>query len=157
VAFEQQFEHNGNWLVSDDRARLDMETVHGYLKTCYWAEGITREQLERQTTNSTLAFGLYRCNGQGETCGQIGFARVLSDLCHFAYMSDVIVLPQWQRQGLGTRMLKAMLSHPELVGMRYWVLMTRDAHNLYRRLGFHPPEEPHEYLELKHPQGSPWV
>lgn len=157
MAIEHRFENNGNWLVSDDRQLLDLELVHSFLTGCYWAQGISREQVERQTKNSTLVFGLYRLDADGKPIEQTGFARVLSDLCHFAYMSDVFVTRPWQRRGLGTQMLKTLLSHPELYGMRYWVLMTRDAHSLYKRLGFSEPEEPHEYLELKHPPGSPWV
>src|SRR5438105_1709892 len=87
---------SGPWLISDDRARLDLDAVHAYLTQSYWTPGISREQVERQTTHSSVVFGMY-----GDTEGQVGFARVLSDLTRFAYICDVYIRPDAQGQGLG--------------------------------------------------------
>jgi GNAT superfamily N-acetyltransferase len=155
-------------LISTARALLDLERVHTLLGETYWCAGISREQVERQTAASSLAFGVYRDAAQdglpepgpGPDCAnleQIGFARVVSDLCRFAYLCDVVIEPRWRGRGLGKLLTGAVLSHPELRGIRSWLLMTKDAHGLYSRFGFGPPPEAFEYMELKQPHGSPWV
>jgi predicted N-acetyltransferase YhbS len=82
---------------------------------------------------------------------QIGFARVITDRATFAYLGDVHVLPAWQGRGLGRWMMECVLAHPELQGLRRWVLVTRDAHGLYASLGFKPLANPAGYMELHRP------
>ena len=84
---------NGKFTVSTDRTRLDLDLVHGYLKDCYWAQGIPREVFVRSIKNS-LCFGLYASNGQ------IGFARVITDFATYAYLGDVFVLDAFRGLGL---------------------------------------------------------
>ena len=126
----------GAYLMTTDKARLDLAVVHSFLKTSYWAAGISADVVERSVENS-LTFGLF---ADGE---QVGFARVVTDYATFAYLADVFVLEPHRGQGLGRWMMEVMFSHPELQGLRRWMLATRDAHELYRKYGF---------IELKNPQ-----
>jgi GNAT superfamily N-acetyltransferase len=122
--FEQQ---RGEFAVSTDPARLDMDVIHGYLSRAYWCEGLPRETLER-ALRSSLCFGLF------ERDTQIGFVRVVTDYATFAYVCDVFVLESHQGKGLGTWLMQCVVSHPELQGLRRWHLTTRDAHALYRKV-----------------------
>ena len=135
-------------VVSTDPGRLDLDLIHGYLTRSYWAVGIPRDVVERAVRRS-LCFGAY-LDGR-----QVGFARVISDYVTFAYVSDVFVLPAHQGQGVGQRIMAAIMAHPDLQGLRRWTLFTRDAHGLYRRFGFGEARHPERLMEvLGPPYGS---
>lgn len=128
------------FVISTDRSRLDIEVLHGYLASSYWAAGMPREVLERGIENS-LAFGIY----QGDE--QVGFARVITDLATYAYLSDVFVLEGYRGRGLSKWLMECVLSHPDLQGLRRFALFTRDAQELYERYGFMPARGSSTYLE----------
>jgi GNAT superfamily N-acetyltransferase len=132
---------NGDLTISDDRSRTDRDSVHAFLADSYWARGIPREIVDRSIDNS-LCFGLYE-NGR-----QIGFARVITDYATFGYLSDVFVLESHRARGLATWLMRVVLGHPDLRGLRRWVLVTRDAQELYRKLGFRDLEDPSRYMEI---------
>lgn len=118
------------YVISCDRARLDLDVIHEFLSLeSYWARGRSRERTERSVENS-LAFGLYKDGAQ------VGFARVVTDYATFAWLADVFVLDSERGRGLGVWLVETIMSHPQLEGMRRWLLATRDAHELYRRFGF---------------------
>ena len=120
----------GDYAISCDPARLDLEVVYGFLSgESYWARGRSRERVERSIANS-LPFGLYRGGSQ------VGFARVVTDYATFAWLADVFVLDSERGRGLGLWLVETIMSHPQLQGMRRWLLATRDAQELYRRFGF---------------------
>ena len=120
----------GEYAVSTDRARLDLPFIHEFLSTqSYWARGRDAETVRRSVEHS-LPFGLYR------GARQIGFARVVTDRATFAWLADVFVLEEFRGEGLGVWLVETVLAHPDLQTLRRWVLGTRDAHELYRRLGF---------------------
>src|SRR6266849_4225155 len=91
----------GEFTVSTDRGRLDLDVIHGYLKECYWAQGIPREVLARSIRNS-LCFGLYTRSKQ------IGFARVISDFATYAYLGDVFVLDSFRGLVLGKWLMECI-------------------------------------------------
>ena len=134
----------GDFLVSTDRARLDLEAIHNFLTNCYWAKGIPREVVERSIEHS-LCFGIY--DGRGS---QVGFARVISDFASVAYLGDVFVLESHRGRGLSSWMMECIMQHPSLQGLRRWILLTRDAHGLYAKFGFRPLKAPDRYMELHH-------
>jgi GNAT superfamily N-acetyltransferase len=122
--------HHGEYVISTDRDRLDVALIHKFLSSqAYWAMGRPRETVERALRNS-LPFGLF----QGSN--QLAFARVVTDYATFAWLADVFVLPEHRGLGLSKLLLQVILAHPELQGLRRWVLATRDAQELYRRFGF---------------------
>jgi GNAT superfamily N-acetyltransferase len=130
----------GEYSISTDPARLDPAVIQAYLAGSYWAEGIPREVVERSIDGS-LCFGLYKGNEQ------IGFARLVTDRATFAYLADVFVLDAHRGQGLASWLMEAVTSHPEVQGLRRWLLATRDAHGLYRRFGFTPLASPDRFME----------
>jgi GNAT superfamily N-acetyltransferase len=136
--------------IDTDKARLDRVLIHDFLANSHWARGIPMAVVERAIEHS-LAFGLYR-NGLDLDGQQIGFARIVTDWATFAYLADVFVLPEARGQGLGQWLVETILAHPELQGMRRWLLGTRHAHGLYRRSGFREPAAPFAFLERNDPE-----
>jgi GNAT superfamily N-acetyltransferase len=128
-------------VVTTDRSRLDLDTIHGFLTTSYWARGIPRETVSRSMEHS-LCFGAF----DGDR--QVGFARVISDRATFAYVCDVFALESDRKRGVGKRLMAAIMAHPELQGLRRWTLATRDAHGLYRQFGFGAPAHPDRLMEV---------
>jgi hypothetical protein len=81
---EAVMEHRrGEFLISTDPARLDLDVVHGFLTNCYWAKGIPRDIVVRSIEHA-LCFGIYDGG-----VAQVGFARVISDFATVAYVGDV--------------------------------------------------------------------
>lgn len=136
--------HRDGFTVSTDPARLDVDAVHAFLTTSYWAEGIPRETVERSLRNS-LCFGLY----EGDR--QVGLARAITDGVTFAYLCDVYVLPELRGRGLGTWLMECVMAHPDLQGLRRFSLVTRDAHELYRPFGFQEIRSPELHMEIVRP------
>jgi GNAT superfamily N-acetyltransferase len=128
-------------LVSTDRARLDVDLVHRELSSTYWASGIPRDVVARSIAGS-IAFGLY------EADGQVGFARVITDLATYAYVADVFIVEDRRGRGLGDWLVESILRHPQLQGLRRIALITRDAGPLYERHGFTTPVPPFGYMEI---------
>jgi len=123
-------EHDAEYTVTTDPARMDLAVIHGYLSgSSYWAIGRSLETVRKSIGNS-LCFGVFSPAGE-----QVGFARVVTDRATFAWLCDVFVLEEHRGRGLSKRLTQAVVSHPDLAGIRRIVLATRDAHELYRRYG----------------------
>jgi GNAT superfamily N-acetyltransferase len=135
----------GEFLISTDRARLDLDLVHGFLTNCYWAKGIPRDVVLRSIEHS-LCFGVY------DGSGQVGFARVVSDFATVAYLGDVFVLESHRGRGLSKWLMECIVQYPGLQNLRRWILVTRDAHGLYAQFGFTPVKAPERYMELHQPE-----
>jgi GNAT superfamily N-acetyltransferase len=139
-----ELQHNG-YLVSDDPSRIDASAVHAFLVSSYWAKDIPREIVDRSLNNS-LCVGAY--TGINE---QVGLARVISDYATFAWLCDVYVVDAHRGRGLSKTLVRAVVSHPRLQGLRRFQLGTRDAHGLYARFGFTPLAEPGGQMEKRDP------
>jgi len=133
-----------SWTLSFDPDALDLDVIHGFLTTSYWSPGIPRETVARAIRGS-LCVGAYR-DGR-----QIGFARVVSDRATFAYLADVFVLEEARGQGIGRAMVRALMEHTQLQGLRRWFLATLDAHGVYEALGWQPIAHPERLLEITVP------
>ena len=132
----------GEFVVSTDPARLDVDVIHDFLTNCYWAKGIPRDVVSRSIEHA-LCFGVYDGGG-----AQVGFARVVSDFATVAYLGDVFVLESHRGRGLGKQLMECITQHPALQDLRRWILLTRDAHGLYSQFGFTPVKSPDRYMEL---------
>ena len=131
----------GDVQLSTDPSRLDVALIHRYLsEESYWAKGVPRAVVERSIAGS-LCFGLHRGGAQ------IGFARVITDRATFAWLADVFVVPAERGKGLSKWLLEQILSHPDLQGLRRFLLGTLDAHGLYAQFGFKPLGEPGRFME----------
>ena len=138
---------SGEFEISTEPSRLDLEVIHGFLRTSYWAEGRPRAVVERAIEHS-LCFGVYL---EGR---QVAFARVVSDRAVFAYLMDVFVIPEFRGRGISKTLMRAVLDHPELQGLRVFLLGTRDAHGLYAKFGFRPLEEPSRWMAIYDPNSD---
>lgn len=139
--------------IDDDPARLDLDVVHGFLANeSYWAKGRPRDLQERAVAGS-LNLGLYLGNrgshaGHGEGGGeQVGYTRLVTDRATFAWVCDVFVLPAHRGRGLGHWLVETALGHPDLGGMRRFLLATADAHGVYAGAGFTPLADPGRWME----------
>jgi len=127
--------------LSDDPARIDLDRVHGWLASSYWTPGITRDRVAKQNAGSHC-LGAY-----ADALGQVGFARVISDKASIAWISDVWVDEAARGQGLGRRLVRWFLDHPDYATVRRFALVTADAHGVYEEIGFHAPLRPERYME----------
>jgi len=134
----------GDYEISTDPARIDVAMVHEFLANCYWAKGIPAETV-RLSIEKSIAFGVY--HGQQ----LVGFARIISDLATFAYLADVFILPSHRGRGLSQWLMECIVSHPDLQGLRRWMLATKDAHGLYAKFGFTPLKSPESWMEIHRP------
>lgn len=134
-----------DYLISTDRELLDVAAIQRFLtEDSYWARERTIEQTETAIANS-ICFGVY-ADGR-----QIGFARVVSDNATFAYVGDVYILDDYRGRGLSKWLMEVIVAHPDLQGLRRWVLATRDAHGLYEKFGFHQLVHPDRWMERPAP------
>ena len=119
--------------LDDDPARVDLEELHRFLSTeAYWARGRPRETVERLVREAQRVVGLY----QGDRL--VGFCRAVTDGVSIVYLADVYVLPELRGRGLGMELVREMIENGPYV-KRKWILHTEDAHGLYEKLGFAPP------------------
>lgn len=133
----------GDYRITTNADEFQFDVVHRYLsEVAYWSPGIARVKVERAARRS-LAFGLF------ERDAQIGYARMVTDATTFAYLADVFILPAHQGKGLGTWLMKCILSHDDLQDLRRMMLVTSDAHGLYAKFGFTAPAHPERIMERK--------
>jgi GNAT superfamily N-acetyltransferase len=137
-------EDSSDYEFSNDRQRLDLGVIHGFLVRSYWSPGVPRSVVARAIEHS-LCFGIYHHGAQ------VGFARVVTDRATFAYLADVFVLEEHRGIGLSKRLVTAILAHPDLQGLRRFLLATRDAHGLYRQFGFEELAYPSRLMEIFRP------
>ena len=131
--------------ISTDKERLEIEMIQRFLlEESYWAQTRTMDQTRTAIENS-LCFGVY-VGGR-----QIGFARVVSDFATFAYLGDVFVLDEFRGRGVSKRLMKEIIAHPRLQGLRRWLLATRDAHGLYEQFEFASLKFPDRWMERTAP------
>lgn len=139
-------EQKGDFIISTDKSKLDLYFIHGYLsKEAYWSKNIPFDVVQTAANNS-LNFGLYYKNRQ------IGYARVITDYATIAYLGDVFIISEFRGQGLSKWMLEKLMNHPGLQGLRRWILLTRDAHMLYKKYGWTEIASPEKWME-KHDPG----
>jgi len=142
---------NGEYTISTDPALLDVPAIHRFLAGSYWAANIPIELVRRSIEHSV-------CFGIRHGLEQVGFARVITDRATFGYLADVFVVEPHRGRGLSKWLMTCVLAHPELQGFRLWVLLTRDAHELYRSNGFETlvdPERIGRYMERRTPHPYP--
>ena len=130
--------------LATDQGAIDAVAAHAYLTTSYWSPGIPLETVRRALAGSLCV----AVRHEGE---QVAMARVVTDRATFAYLADVYVLDAHRGKGLSKAMVAWFHAHPELQGLRRWMLMTRDAHGLYAQFGWTPLADPSLAMERHNP------
>jgi len=138
-----EWRKNG-YLLSTDKSEIDIEAVHTFLSHSYWAENIPLNVVQKSIDNS-LCFAVYRQQRL------IGFARAISDFATFAYLADVFILPEERGKGLSKWLIATIIEHPQLQGLRRFVLATRDSHGLYAQFGFTQFDKPERWMQRHNP------
>lgn len=133
-------------IAIEQPSETDIDAIHAVLRETYWSPGIPRETVARACANSMCAVAR---DDKGKL---IGFARLVTDKATFAWLCDVIVLPGKQGRGLGRALVRTFLDHPELQGLRRWLLGTKDAHGVYAPLGFTPLDAPERFMQIRNPK-----
>ena len=128
--------------ISADAGRLDVAVIHKFLaEDSYWSRGIPRSTVERAIENS-LCFGVYH------RAAQVGFARVVTDRSTFALLADVFILKAHRGKGLSKELMRRVVEHEDLQGLRRFLLLTSDAHGLYSQFGFKELGNPARFMEV---------
>ncbi len=131
-----------NYLISTNRQKLDVFSIHRFLTQSYWSKGISVEKVKNSIFNS-LCFGVYHGKKQ------IGFARIVTDYTLYGYLADFFIIEEYRGLGLAKWLLESIVNHPEIKDVRAIMLATKDAHNLYKKFGFKLLEEPEKYMKRK--------
>lgn len=126
--------------ISTDKDRLNIDYIHSFLKTSYWAEGIPKNVVLKSIKNS-YCFGIYKNKKQ------IGFARVVTDYATFAYLADVFIDPEEQYKGYGKKLIAEILKDAKLKDLKRWHLITKDAQPFYKALSFSIVSNPDGHME----------
>ncbi|MGK4568102.1 GNAT family N-acetyltransferase [Flavobacterium sp. 3HN19-14] len=132
---------HGDFEISTDKNKLQVDVIHRFLtKESNWSKGISLVRVAKCIATS-LNFGIYY-NGM-----QVGYARVISDFATIAYLGDVFVLHEFRGRGLSKLLMQEVMNHPELQGLRRWMLLTNDAHELYKKFGWTDIAHPEKWME----------
>ena len=131
--------------ITTDKTKLSVEYVHAYLsKSSYWAAGIPLHTVQKSVEGS-LCFGVFKEKEM------IGFARVITDKATFAYLADVFIDEAYRGLGLSKWLIEVIVQHPDLQGLRRFLLATLDAHGLYRQYGFTDLTFPERWMQIHNP------
>jgi GNAT superfamily N-acetyltransferase len=134
--------YKDKFCISTDKVKLDIGAIHEFLSTkAYWCLNIPKDKVQTAIQNS-LCFGVY----QDEK--QIGFARIITDFSTIAYLGDVYILEEYRGLGLSKWLMETITNHPNLQELRRWILLTSDAHRLYRQFGWTDIADPQKWMEL---------
>ena len=131
--------------MSDSTEEMDLELIHAFVSSSYWAKNIPFETFERSLENS-LCFGVFT-----ELNEQVAFARMITDYATAAYLADVFVVEGHRSRGIGKWLMQQIVEHPKLQGLRRITLATRDAHGFYQQFGFTSLNKPEIFMELWNP------
>ncbi|MBQ4857519.1 GNAT family N-acetyltransferase [Pseudoalteromonas agarivorans] len=131
-----------NFTISTDKSKLNFNVIYNFIANSYWAKGIPKSVMQKAIDNS-MCFGVYSAHNE-----QVGFARVVTDNATFAYLADVFIAPDLQGNGLSKLLVKTIVEHPDLQGLRRFLLATSDAHGLYAQYGFKPIDNPAILMQI---------
>ena len=133
-----------DFIISTDKSKIDIAYVHQFLTNSYWAENIPVETVERSISGS-LCFSVFHQRAQ------VGFARVITDEATFAYLADVFIDENYRGKGLSKWLMETIIQYPTLQHFRRFLLATRDAHGLYKQLGFEPLNNTDRWMHIHKP------
>ena len=90
----------------------------------YEAVGWTNYTTNPTMLKNALEHSLFLISARDEEGKLIGFLRAVGDGYSIVYIQDIIVLPEYQRQGIGTQLLRQTLEYFNEV---YQIILTTDS------------------------------
>jgi GNAT superfamily N-acetyltransferase len=133
-----------SYSIKDGFENMDFNRVTEMLSQSYWVPGISLNEVKQSAENSAIVVGAFT-NEQV----QISYARAISDKLRFAYILDVFVDEKYRKMGIGQAMIKYMLNHPSMKDVYHWLLITKDAHEVYKKAGFNVINRPNDWMEIR--------
>lgn len=130
--------------IKDGIEKMDFERITEMLSNAHWSPQIKIDEIKKGSVNSALVVGAFINEKE-----QIGYARVISDKTRFAYITDVYIEEKFRRKGIGQKIINYILNHKELRDVYQWLLITRDAHGVYKKVGFKPTSRPMDFMEIR--------
>lgn len=131
-------------IVKNGIENMDFEKVTKMLSNSFWSPEIKIDEVKKGAINSSLVVGVFFNEKV-----QIGYARVISDKTRFAYITDVYIDENFRKKGIGEKIINYILTHEELKDVYQWLLITRDAHGVYNKVGFNPVTRPLDWMEIR--------
>ncbi len=122
---------------------MDFAKVTEMLSKAFWSMGIKVDEVKKGALNSALVVGAFYDNVQ------VGYARVISDKTRFAYILDVYVDEPYRKKGIGQLMMNSILANEDLKDVYQWLLVTKDAHGVYGKVGFKVVSRPNDWMEIR--------
>ena len=143
MAFRQTLhEEREGYLLSDDPKLIDVDKVHSWISDqSYWANGRSREMMVRALEGSH-PIGVYRGTEQVAIC------RMVTDGATFAWLCDLFVDASVRAIGIGTWLANSCVAWANAMDIKRVLLVTRDAHEVYVRVGFAPLEDGSRWMEI---------
>ena len=96
----------------------------------FWASGRSHRDLRQMLAGSQAVVSAW------QESRLVGFGRATSDGVFRAALWDVVVAGEHQGQGLGRRLVQALLQAPALARVERVYLMTTNSAGFYEQLGF---------------------
>lgn len=143
---EETIKDKDGLTLTTDRALLDLDFAYRYLHDyMYWAKTLTFDAFRRAVDHSAVVVSAFDAAAGNRLAG---FARVVSDRATFAYLTDVFVVEEYRAKGLSKRMMQLIVEHPDLQGLRRFLLVTEDAQGLYAKFGFEPLKDGASWMQI---------
>ena len=116
-------------------------TIDEYLSirtTVNWKH-LSKEQAELALTNSLITVGAYESTVNNKRL--VGMGRVVGDGAVICYVQDLIVLPEYQSKGIGSRILETLTEYVESIKkpdteMMFCLMCAKGREKFYKKHGF---------------------
>lgn len=131
--------NKGSYIFNTDKKKLNTTVIHKVLSKNEFTKGVTFDTVKKSIKKS-LCFGLYK-DGQN-----VGFARIVSDYATISYISDIFILEEHYTEELYAWMVESILSHPELVDVKNWLVKNNNGYSVYDKFGFEKYDEAQKIL-----------
>lgn len=134
-------------ILKDGMDNMNFEKVTAMLAKSFWSPGIKISEIMQAAGNSAMVIGAFSTDGI-----QISYGRVISDKTRFAYLTDFYVDDEYRKLGICQKMVSYVINHKDLADVYQWLLITKDAHGVYKKQGFEIITRPHDYMEIRRPR-----
>ncbi len=99
--------YKDEYVISDDRTKVDIAKVIELLSDTYWASNRPPELISKSIENS-ICFSIF------QNKAQIGFGLVVTDYAVFAWIADIIIHPEHRGKGPGKFLISIIVKHPDI-------------------------------------------